>query len=71
MSHDAIFWCVWHESGGTPIVKHKTLKSAEDEAQRLARLHPARRFVVMQAVSGYVTNDLTKVYFGREWEDIP
>ena len=41
------FWLVWNENGHAPTVKHLDLKSAEVEAERLARQNPGERFHVM------------------------
>jgi hypothetical protein len=44
------FWMVWNDMGGAPTHKHVTPESARAEAERLARLHPGRRFHVLAAL---------------------
>jgi hypothetical protein len=44
------FWMVWNESGRAPTRKHKTIRSAEDEAHRLANLYKGNTFIVLESV---------------------
>ena len=46
---------------------HHTRTAAEDEAQRLARLHPGHMFFVMEAVAMHRRFDVERVAF-REGE---
>lgn len=46
---------VWRKNGGSPTVPHMTLKSAMDEAERLARGCPEQEFLVL-SVAGSVCN---------------
>jgi hypothetical protein len=46
------FWMVWNEYGDTPSYKHDTRASADQEAERLAQLHPDKAFIVLKAVGG-------------------
>lgn len=40
------FWLVWNPRGENPSHRHQRLKSAKDEAERLARLHGGEFFVL-------------------------
>lgn len=57
------FWCVWCEGGGSPTVKQSTFHKAKSEAQRLARLNPGKRFVVLGAAAAYIKDDVREVRF--------
>ena len=52
------FWFVWNPMGNMPRFRHDTEDSAHREAQRLAREHPGRVFVVLQSVSAYQSTAL-------------
>lgn len=45
----AEFWFVWTKTGRVPRFAHDTRAKAEQEAMRLARLHPDRKFIVLAA----------------------
>lgn len=47
----APFWLIWSKNGHNPRYTHTTLASAREEAERLARLHPGRTFVIMEGVT--------------------
>lgn len=47
---DLDFWLVWTPSGHLPKVPHLDQKSAEKEAQRLAKRCPKRQFYVLHPV---------------------
>lgn len=47
---DARFFMVWNKAGGPPRVGHAKLATARAEANRLARLHPGHKFIVLQAL---------------------
>ena len=49
MSKIAKFWMV--KGAGPTNAVHRSEASAQDEAQRLARLHPGTSFFVLEAVS--------------------
>ena len=50
VSLDAVqFWFVWTKRGYIPRVAHDSFKKAVDEATRLARKHPDRKFIVLEA----------------------
>lgn len=65
------YWCVWNEGGGSPTVRHPTFSTARAEAQRLARLHPGKRFAVLAAATAYVKDDVREVRFEgqRPWDE--
>lgn len=60
---EPLFWCVWCENGGSPTVKHEQYSTARNEAKRLARVHPGKRFVVMAAAVGFLKSDLIETRF--------
>lgn len=60
------FWLVWCEDGGRPTVKHEFYENAKREAQRLARMHPSHRFVVLAAAIGFQVNDIQAVHYRPE-----
>ena len=64
------FWLVWHLDGGVPSYKHESRRSAESEAERLARLHRGQTFVVMESMCGKVSNDVISIDFSND-ADIP
>jgi len=51
------FWMVWCENGGTPTAQHQSLRSAETEAARLARIAPGKNFVVLESVKFCTIDD--------------
>lgn len=63
MTTEPLFWCVWNEGGGSPTVKHVEFSTAKGEAQRLARLNPGKRFIVLAAALAYVKDDVREVKF--------
>ena len=45
------YWMVHNfDNGQKPKVKHKTQRAAEEEATRLAKLHPGHSIVVLEAI---------------------
>jgi hypothetical protein len=64
------FWMVWNVGNRAPAYKHHSLKDAEIEAERMAKINPGSEFVVLEAVSAckYVT-PVTWVQLSDE--DIP
>lgn len=44
------FWMVWNEGNQDPRYKHPTERQARDEAERLARANPGKRFFLLRAV---------------------
>lgn len=65
MTTEPLFWCVWNEGGGSPTVKHADFSRAKSEAQRLARMNPGKRFVVLAAALAYVKDDVREVQFSE------
>lgn len=48
---EEIFYMVYNPNGGrAPMMKHSTLKKADEEAKRMARIHPGQNFFVLKAV---------------------
>lgn len=46
---DAPFWMVWCPTGNAPTVKHPNFQTAKQEAERLARANPGRKFHVLES----------------------
>lgn len=46
--------------GGHPVVRHKSLQDAREEAFRLARKHHDNEFIVLEAVSCVITPSVPK-----------
>jgi len=64
------FWLVWNPNGcHAPKYRHETGQSAEDEAKRLARLHPGQEFFVLCAVG--VAKKVDVEYVPFEADEIP
>ena len=53
LAEKATFWFVWTKTGRVPHFTHKTYEAAVREATRLARKHPTKKFIVLQAVSKF------------------
>ena len=62
------FWVVWCEGGDVPTFKHESKLAAETEAKCLAVATPGRRFIVMEACTGFLCPDRFEV---TEFDDIP
>lgn len=45
------FYFVWTKKGHVPRKTHTTGEKAMKEAERLAKLHPGRKFIVLKAVT--------------------
>lgn len=50
------YWMVHCPQEGVPTRTHNTYESAEAEAYRLARKHPNRVFIVLEAVTAVIVN---------------
>jgi hypothetical protein len=46
-------WCVWSKFGRRPCYWHRSQRSAEHEAKRLARSFPGQKFIVLHAVAKF------------------
>lgn len=44
-------WFVWNPNGTVPRFEHESEMSARHEAERLARLSPGIRFLVLQSIA--------------------
>jgi hypothetical protein len=63
-----IFWIIWNPAANRPTVMHETLDSAKKEAERLAKLNPGQRFVVLKSI------EFCEVHNPVKWtktDDIP
>jgi len=45
------FFVVWERESGYTKYEHENFSNASDEAERLARAHPGKTFVVLHAIS--------------------
>lgn len=52
------FWLVWCQQGGTPTYKHDSHELACNEAERLARENPGKRFDVLERITSVVKQDV-------------
>ena len=57
MANEKRFWMVWNPGNRAPSFKHKTQDAAKQEAERLAKLHPGKEFVVLQSVGTVRTRE--------------
>ena len=65
-----LFWMVLGE--GTPVYRHDTEESANQEAMRLCRQHRGKRFTVLKSCTSFVVSDVETIPHGEEHtEDIP
>lgn len=46
-------WFVWNKDGHRPRYKHDSYESAAEEAQRLAREAPGKKYIVLQMVAKF------------------
>lgn len=68
MSEPANFFMVWTKTGHLPRRMHDDFAGAENEAQRLARMHPGKKFIVLKAVAKYGVAPLTETAPAAESE---
>lgn len=52
------FWMVYGIGQGAPTHRHSSKQAALNEASRLARLNSGVAFVVLEAVTGVIKNDV-------------
>ena len=60
------FWMVYAPDGGAPTREHDHSDLAETEAQRLARAHPGRTFVVLEATKAFRKTDVEEIPLSEE-----
>ena len=65
MREDDSFYVVWKDGGGAPTHRHESEASARREADRLARAHGGR-FYVLCAISFVEKNDVRVVTLRRD-----
>lgn len=58
------YWLVWNGIDA-PTYRHETLRSATQEAERLANKNPGRCFTVLEAIGTCVKNDLSWTTYGE------
>lgn len=58
---DEAFWMVWSPEGNAPTAKHNSSHSAINEAERLARKCPSKRFYVLVATDMRTTDSMQRV----------
>lgn len=63
-----MFYLVWNEQGRNPVVKHDTVQSARDEAERLACMNPGQTFHVLAQMDSC---RLAHVIWSNNDEEIP
>lgn len=59
------FWMVYGLHQRSPTVRHKTERSAVEEASRLARINPGVQFFVLEATHNIVKRDVDVTPLGR------
>lgn len=55
------FWMVWNPNRNPPAYRHTSQAAAEAEAERLARLNPGEHFIVLEAVSARVVDNMHRI----------
>lgn len=48
-SETQVFYMVYSPEGGAPTMQHYSYSEAREEAERLARKHPGRRFYLLES----------------------
>lgn len=67
MPNTAKFWIVWEPDNPRPPTKrHDTLDDATKEAERLARRHRGKTFVVLEALATRTVDDMKRVELEAE-----
>jgi hypothetical protein len=59
------FWMVYGLGQGQPTWKHSSAHAATKEAERLARLHPGKTFIVLEAIGAVRKRDIEIIPIGR------
>ena len=62
------FFMVYLENESTPTYRHESLKSAEDEAKRLAKMHRKKAFVLCSIKSFEINEFIEKDCVPDEFE---
>jgi hypothetical protein len=57
-ARNARFWMIWCPTGGIPTMKHPSAGVAKAEAARLAKVHPGKTFIVLEAIAAVTVSDL-------------
>lgn len=65
------YWLVWREGGGAPTYRHPDEHSARREAERLSKLNPGERFVVLCPVTRVTTSVTVVEEFDPTDDGIP
>lgn len=68
MQQSKPFWFVWNDQGSAPMKKHESEQGAINEADRLARNHRGKTFIVLQSVSAHTASDITRIDLRPESE---
>ena len=55
------FWMIWTPASRPPVVAHKTLESALQEAERLALCNPGKEYYVLMSSHKVVTTKVDVV----------
>jgi hypothetical protein len=55
------FWLVWNPQREAPTHQHENKRSAEIEAERLARANRGQRFIVLQSIGERVVDDVQRI----------
>ena len=63
------FFYVWTKSGRTPRYAWTTQAEAEGEAERLARQHPGRKYIVLRAVAKFSVAGESAGKMNRIWHE--
>ena len=53
MPEPADFFLIWTKTGWRPRKAHDSFDAAVSEAERLARQHPGKKFIILKAVAKY------------------
>ena len=65
------FYLVWSEPSGYTKFRHDTREEAQEEAERLSRLHKGKRFYVLYALESCVANDVSWDTPEASGDDLP
>lgn len=71
MAETPPYWLVWREDGSPPTYRHRGPIEAQKEAERLARAHPGKSFVVLCPISRVTETRLQVENFDPTDDGIP